>query len=90
MLAPSHLSLTSPLGTHLPFPEGLLANKFISGEVMDADTIEKKNQNICLFICFEVKHRGESQRSSKVVWGCKVGATPTGPGGKLGFSRVFW
>lgn len=56
---------------------------------MDADAIEKKNQNTSPFTCFEVKQRGESQRSSEVIWGCKVGATPTGPGRKLGFSRVF-
>lgn len=36
---------------------------------MDADAIEKKTKTL-LFTCFELKHREESQRSSKVIWGC--------------------
>lgn len=45
MLVPSLLLLTDPLGPHLPFSEGLLANRRVSGEVMAADTVRKTKQN---------------------------------------------
>lgn len=57
MLVPSLLPLTDPLGPHLPFSDGFLANGRVSGEVMAADTVQKTKQNNSLFICFKMKHR---------------------------------
>lgn len=60
MLVPGLLPFTNPLRTHLPFPDGLLASRRVSGEVKDANTMQK-NQNSSLFACSVMKHRWEKK-----------------------------